>query len=249
MSRYGRYGGGNPPCVLLCRYRSSSCPKQRCMWGTWGWGRGKVSWSGPLGTTAPSGPSGSPGTLQASPLWSLKTLETLTMLFEGWFVGVGSGSNSPPGHLVALGMTDLRHVDHLTPTISVMNVERKVTMPTTVTATAAGAGGAGPGLAPGPMGGVTLAAGAEGGGPGLSVLVAPTQSLPEDPDLPHLGGPGPDQGPGAGPSPGPGRVLEAGAGLDPWVSLALDLQLELARPQGVLLQTDDQLNVFLFFCL
>ncbi|XP_056227325.1 RNA-binding motif protein, X chromosome-like isoform X1 [Seriola aureovittata] len=106
-----------------------------------------------------------------------------------------------------------------------------------------------PGLAPGPMGGVTLAAGAEGGGPGLSVLVAPTQSLPEDPDLPHLGGPGPDQGPGAGPSPGPGRVLEAGAGLDPWVSLALDLQLELARPQGVLLQTDDQLNVFLFFCL
>ncbi|XP_018530276.1 uncharacterized protein LOC108882309 isoform X5 [Lates calcarifer] len=164
----------------------------------------------------------------------------------GSSVGVVSGSNSPLGCLAALGTTDLRPVDLLTPTISVTSAERKVTTPMTVTATAAAAGGAGLGLAPGPVGGDSpeagVAAGAEGGGPGLSLLAAPAQSLPDDPDLPHPGGPEPGPGPDPGLAPGPGRGLEAGAGLDQWVGLTLDLQLEASRPREVLLTTDEQLK-------
>uniref|UniRef100_A0A3Q3MK58 Reticulon n=2 Tax=Mastacembelus armatus TaxID=205130 RepID=A0A3Q3MK58_9TELE len=132
-----------------------------------------------------------------------------------------------------------------------MNVERKVTMPTTVTATAAGAGGAGPDPVAGitPVAGVTAGAQGrgpgpgpgpgQGPGPGPSLLVALVQSLHED--LPQPGGPGPDPGPGQC----PGLGLEAEAGLDQWAALALDLELEVAQPRAVLLQTDAQLKVFL----
>nr|XP_046234106.1 protein diaphanous homolog 1-like isoform X2 [Scatophagus argus] len=118
--------------------------------------------------------------------------------------------------------------------------------------------GPGPGLTPGPAGGVTPAAGAEGGdpdpGPGPSLLGVPVQSLPGDPDLLHPGSPGPHPDPNPHPDPDPdpdpgpglslGLDLETGAGLDQWVTLDLDLQLEVVRPLAVLLEMSDDLKAY-----
>lgn len=76
----------------VCRQQMSDwllhlylCPPQRprCMWGTWGRVRVKVSLSEPSSTTDPSGPSGSPGTLRASPSLSMKIHEMLTTPCDG----------------------------------------------------------------------------------------------------------------------------------------------------------------------
>ncbi|XP_067441935.1 uncharacterized protein [Thunnus thynnus] len=80
------------------------------------------------------------------------------------------------------------------------------------------------------------AAGAVGAGPGPP---------PEGLAPPRRGGPGP------GPGPGPGLGLEVAAGLDRWVDLALDLQLEVARRLGVAAAVKVQTETnedFLFVC-
>lgn len=155
-------------------------------------------------------------------------------------MGVVCGWNSLRECRGVLGTSGRPPAGRSTRTISVTSAEKKVTTPTTVTATAAGAGGAGPGLGPGLGGGVTpaagVAAGAEGGGPGPP---------PEGLAPPRRGGPGP------GPGPGPGLGLEVAAGLDRWVDLALDLQLEVARRLGVAAAVKVQTETnedFLFVC-
>ncbi len=65
------------------------------------------------------------------------------LILAGWSVEAVCGWSSPPGVLGALASTGLPPGVLLTPMINVTSVERKVTMPTTVTATAAGAAGAG----------------------------------------------------------------------------------------------------------